>query len=78
MAFTPDTDTNYQAYLFARNKLPGWQAQSAYDAAFIQFLCLQMTNAATLVTNSGTAAAPNGTVATAITDANASLYNRNF
>lgn len=78
MVFTPDTDSNFQAYLFAKGLIAAEQ-RDQWIENFIQAYMLLSTNGATLVTNSQTRSNPNGTVATTIGQANASqLQNRNF
>ena len=92
MTFSPDSDVNFQAYLYAR----GGGAVSAgdatppfpmtgddlaqFDLAFIQWVCTQMTAGATLVNNGGTRTAPTGSIATAINAAytTARIGNRSF
>ena len=78
MTFVPDSSASYQAYLYAKGLVPA-EHRDLFDVNFIMFYCSQIDAAATLVANSGTRVAPNGSVATAINDANASLVqNRNF
>src|SRR5580692_4510924 len=69
MVFTPDTDTNSLAYLFAKG-LIGSGNQSNWDLVIFEYFVQQCASAATLVTNSGTTAAPNGSIAVAINSAN--------
>lgn len=72
MTFNINTDLNYAAYVVARGLIAS-QDLVNWDAAFIQSVMTSATAAATLVTNSGTATAPNGTIATWIAQANASF-----
>jgi hypothetical protein len=69
MVFTPDTDTNSLAYLYAKG-LIGSGNLSNWDLVFIEYFIQQCASAATLVTNSGTTQVPNGSVAVAINAAN--------
>lgn len=78
MTFNPDTDLNFQAYLFARGggSTPAADATppfpltgddlAAFDLGFIQWVCTQMTAGATLVNNGGTRFVPTGSILTAI------------
>jgi hypothetical protein len=79
MTFTPDTDTNNLAYLYARSLIKG-EDLANWDLAIEQYFMTQCTAGTTLVTNSGTTAAPNGSIAAAIAAANllAKSGNRNF
>ena len=79
MTFNINTDLNYAAYVYARG-LVASQDVANWDVAFNQSVMNSATAGATLVTNSGTAAAPNGTIATWIAQANASyrVGNRDF
>lgn len=78
MPFNVNTDLNYQAYVYAKGLIAA-QEKSNWETAFIESVMLSATSGTTLVTNSGTAAAPNGTIATWISQANASKYSsRNF
>jgi hypothetical protein len=69
MVFTPDTDTNSLAYLYAKGLISGEDGPN-WDLVIFEYLVQQCANAATLVTNSGTTQAPNGSIATAIAAAN--------
>jgi hypothetical protein len=81
MTFVPDSDTNYQAYrYFVEGNSSADQSSGAanppvklsdHDLAqfaigFVQYLCSLMTSGTTLVTNSGTTQAPNGTILAAL------------
>ena len=79
MTFTPDTDTNSLAYLFARS-LIGGDDLATWDQTLAQWFMNACTAGTTLVTNSGTTKAPNGSIATAIAAANLSVKTgtRNF
>lgn len=79
MVFVPDTDTNSLAYLYARSLIKG-EDLPTWDLVFTQFFLNACTAASTLVTNSGTTIAPNGSIAAAIVSANLSVKsgNRNF
>jgi hypothetical protein len=79
MVFTPDTDTNSLAQLFARGLIKG-EDLATWDQVLNQWFMNACTAGTTLVTNSGTTAAPNGSIATAIAAANLAVKsgNRNF
>jgi hypothetical protein len=81
MVFTPDTDLNFQAYrYFVEGAFTSGLAAGAinpppkltgddlaqFQLALIQWLCLQMTNGVTLVTNGGTAQAPTNSILAAL------------
>jgi hypothetical protein len=92
MTFTPDSDVNYQAYLYARGGAPVSAGDAnlpqqmtgddlaAFDQAFIQWVCTQMTAGTTLVTNGGTRTAPTQSIAAAINAAISTMRigNRSF
>jgi len=81
MSFTPDTNLDYQAYLFARGKISG-ENLANWDAAFAQAVALSASSASTLIATTGSASAPtagNPGMVLWIGQANASiLQNRNF
>jgi hypothetical protein len=77
MVFTPDTDTNWQAYrYFVEGNSSADQSSGAanppvnvsdhdlaqFTLGLIQWLCEQCTLGTTLVTNSGTTQSPNGSL----------------
>lgn len=77
MTFVPDSSASYQSYLYAKGLIAA-DKRDQWDVNYLMFLHSLIDAATTLVANSGTRTAPNGSVATAIADANASNFQRNF
>lgn len=68
-AFNPDTDANYQALVYARGIVKGKDLVT-WEFAMLQYFASLCTSSSTLVTNSGTRTAPNGSIKAAIDAAN--------
>jgi hypothetical protein len=79
MTFTPDSDTNSLAQLYARSLIKG-EDLATWDQILNQWFMNACTAGTTLVTNSGTTQVPNGSIAAAIVSANLAVKsgNRNF
>jgi hypothetical protein len=66
--FDQESDSTYLAYLFARGNVLA-EFRDRWDLQFVRFLLAQASAGATLVPNTGTREAPNGTLADAIASA---------
>jgi hypothetical protein len=78
MTFVPDSSASYQSYLYAKGLIVA-ENRDQYDVDVIMYLCSLIDAATTLVANTGSRTAPNGSIAATILAANGSQYQgRNF